>query len=245
MDVNGVQLFIFPHAGGSDLSYRSLERKLQVIGTTFTICYPGRAKRFSEPFANDVPSLAKDCMDIITLNRQHDLPMVFLGHSLGALVAYETIKCLRTSGSGLPELVFLTGRSGPCEAPETIGRHKLSDGELITYLSAMGGIDHSLLTNPDFISFFLPVIRNDLRLNDTYQYHDSNRFDIPFVLLNGSNDRFTGTQALLSWQKETLGTCVHEFLDGGHFFLLESPDFSKRISQFIHRYVICSQFPYV
>ncbi|WPV63811.1 thioesterase II family protein [Chitinophaga sp. LS1] len=245
MDVNGVQLFIFPHAGGSDLSYRSLERKLQITGTTFTICYPGRAKRFNEPFAKDVPSLAKDCMDIITLNRQHDLPMVFLGHSLGALVAYETIKCLRTSGSGLPELVFLTGRSGPCEAPVNMERHELADGELITHLSAMGGIDLSLLTNPDFISFFLPVIRNDLRLNDTYKYCESNRFDIPFVLLNGSNDRIAETQALLSWQKETLGICIHEFLDGGHFFLLESPDFSKKISQFIHRYVICTQLPYV
>lgn len=245
MYVDGVQLFIFPHAGGSDLSYLSLERKLQVTGTTFTICYPGRAKRFSEPFANDIPALARDCMDIIMLNRQHDLPMVFLGHSLGALVAYETMKCIRTSGAALPELVFLTGRSGPCEAPVNMGRHKLSDEELIIYLSAMGGIPDNLLTNPDFISFFLPVIRNDLRLNDTYKYCEDTKFDIPFVMLNGSNDNIASSQALLSWQKETIGMCSHEFLEGGHFFLLESPDFSKKIGQFIHRYVAYTELPYV
>ena len=245
MNVDGVQLFIFPHAGGSNLSYLPLERKLQVTGTTFTICYPGRAKRFNEPFANDIPALAKDCMDIITRNRQHDLPMVFLGHSLGALVAYETMKYIRTSGAALPELVFLTGRSGPCEAPVNMGRHKLSDDELIAYLSAMGGIPDSLLTNTDFISFFLPVIRNDLRLNDTYKYYEDTKFDVPFVMLNGSNDKIAAAQALLSWQKETIGTCIHEFLEGGHFFLLESPDFSKKISQFIHRYVTCTQSPCV
>jgi medium-chain acyl-[acyl-carrier-protein] hydrolase len=241
MYVDGVQLFIFPHAGGSDLSYRSLERKLQVTGTTLTICYPGRGKRFKEPFANDIQALARDCMDIIALNRQHDLPMVFLGHSLGALLAYETMKCIRQTGAGLPELVFFTGRSGPDGSPRNRDRHRLSDNQLIACLSAMGGMPDELLTNPDFIACYLPVIRNDLRLNDTYQYCEDIKFDIPFVILNGCDD----TIAAHSWQKETIGMCTHEWMEGGHFFLLESPDFSKKISQFIHRYVASSPLPYI
>ncbi|UPK66611.1 thioesterase II family protein [Chitinophaga filiformis] len=231
MRISGVQLFIFPHAGGSEISYVSIEKELLPETVTSTICYTGRGRRIHEPFQKDMEAMAMDCMKIVQQKRKEELPLVFLGHSLGSLIAFETMNCMRRHGLELPELVFFSGRKGPA-ATEKNNRSLLSDKELLDCLSRMGGIPDAFLQHPDFLSFYLPIIRNDLRLNDTYRYQPHEAFDIPFVVMNGTDDEHVGPEPALSWKEHTRAACYQEWLEGNHFYFSDATTFSRTLSKY-------------
>lgn len=233
MRINGVQLFIFPHAGGSEVSYVPIEKELLPVVETSTICYAGRGRRIHEPFLKDMKAMAMDCMEIVQKKRNEQLPLVFLGHSLGSLIAFETMNCMRRYDMDLPELVFFSGRKGPAVIMENTDRSSLSDEDLLTCLSRMGGIPEYFLRHPDFLSFYLPIIRNDLRLNDTYTYQQCEPFDLPFVIMNGTEDENVGPDPALSWKEHTTAACYQEWLEGNHFYFSDTAVFSQTLSKYI------------
>ncbi|PSL24051.1 thioesterase II family protein [Chitinophaga ginsengisoli] len=232
MRISSVQLFIFPHAGGSEVSYVPIEKELLPETVASTICYAGRGRRIHEPFQQDMATMAMDCMSIVQQRRKKDMPLIFLGHSLGALIAFETMNCMRRYDMELPELVFLSGRKGPA-IKEKSNRSLLSDLELLACLANMGGIPEPFLDHPDFRSFYLPIIRNDLRLNDTYCYHQQEPFDMPFVVMNGVEDENVGTEPALSWKEHTSAACYEEWLEGNHFYFSDAAAFSRTLSRYI------------
>ncbi len=243
MRTNGVQLFIFPHAGGSEVSYVPIEKELLPVTVTSTICYAGRGRRIHEPFLKDMDATAKDCMEIVRKNRDQQLPLVFLGHSLGALIAFETMACMRRYDMDLPELVFFSGRKGPAAVSENTNRSLLPDDELLTCLSRMGGIPEYFLRHPDFLSFYLPIIRNDLRLNDTYSYRHREAFDLPFVIMNGTDDESVGPDPAIFWKEHTTAACYQEWLEGNHFYFSDATAFSQTLTKYISMHFTHLQLP--
>jgi medium-chain acyl-[acyl-carrier-protein] hydrolase len=242
MRISNVQLFIFPHAGGSEVSYVPVEKELLPETVASTICYAGRGRRINEPFHKDMDAMAMDCMSIVQQKRKKELPLVFLGHSLGALVAFETMNYMQRYDMKLPELVFFSGRKGPAVA-EKCNRSLMCDLELLACLSRMGGIPEPFLEHPDFRSFYLPIIRNDLRLNDTYRYNQREPFDIPFVVMNGVEDEDAGTEPALSWKEHTRAACYEEWLEGNHFYFSDADAFRRTVSRYISMHFPHLQLP--
>ena len=243
MRINGVQLFIFPHAGGSEVSYVPIEKALLPETVASAICYAGRGRRIREPFQKDMNAMAMDCMSIVQQKREAGLPLVFLGHSLGALIAFETMNYMRRYDMELPELVFFSGRKGPAVA-EKKNRSLFSDRELLAHLAIMGGIPDSFLEHPDFLSFYLPIIRNDLRLNDTYRYQQQEPFDIPFVVMNGVEDEYVGTEPALTWKEHTRAACYEEWLEGNHFYFSDTTVFCQTLCRYFSMHFPHLQLPH-
>jgi medium-chain acyl-[acyl-carrier-protein] hydrolase len=236
MRMDGVQLFIFPHAGGSEVSYIPVEKELRSFAATTVIGYAGRGRRINEPFIKDMDTMAMDCMEIVNKTRDRQLPLVFFGHSLGSLIAFETMNCMRRNNIALPELVFFSGRKAPAVLTGENNRSMLPDNDLLACLSAMGGIPDYFLQHPDFLSFYLPIIRNDLRLNDTYCYKTVKQFDIPFVIMNGTEDENIGTDPVRSWKQHTAAACYQERLDGNHFYFSDAASFRNTLLKYINMY---------
>jgi len=180
--------------------------------------------------------MAMDCMEMVNKKRNRQLPLIFLGHSLGSLVAFETMKCMRNNDIALPDLAFFSGRKAPAVNTGRNNRSLLSDTDLLACLSAMGGIPEYFLQYPDFLSFYLPIIRNDLSLNDTYCYKSSPQFDIPFVIMNGSEDENIGPDPVLSWKQHTSAACYQEWLDGNHFYFSDTAGFCQTLFKYISMY---------
>jgi Predicted thioesterase involved in non-ribosomal peptide biosynthesis len=222
------QLFIFPHAGGSEISYVSLQKQLSPFFEVVIISYPGRGRLIAEPHKNSVEELAQYCTGQIKANlKARDY--FFLGHSFGSLVAFEVLRLLNRQGEKLPLAAFMSGREAPSTPRKMPLKHLLSDAGLVAYIDSIGGIPAELIDNADFLSFFLPIIRNDLKMNEIYEYAEDDKISVPFVLLNGKVDEGVTKEGLANWQNETIHPIKQRFLDGGHFYLLTNPEFVDNI----------------
>ena len=222
------KLFIFPHAGGSDLSYASIEKSLSLVFDCFTFCYPGRGRRYNDEFARNIGELVEDCLSFL-LSKQDGEDFFFMGHSFGALVAFECMRALQSDNMPQPAMSFLSGKNAPSHVSDGILKHTMDDEQLIEYLKNLGGIPSDLADNQSFISFYLPIIRHDLALIENYEYRQRNQLNVPLVLINGTEDLGIKSSSIQGWQQETTKQCHFEKMAGGHFFNLENQSFTNLI----------------
>ena len=195
-----------------------------------TLCYPGRGARFSEKLQESFEYLVSDMIVLLKKENLYLSRFFFLGHSFGSLVLFETMRELRRLGLPLPDAVYLSGRKAP-SIPYT-GKYwsSESDRNFTELLISKGGIPQELQQNKEFLDFFLPIIRSDFKLLEGYQYVKKDPFDIPFHIINGTEDHSISDADILDWQKETSITCQFKKMKGSHFYLLENTtDFVKTI----------------
>ena len=90
-----VNIVCFHHCGGDASTFRELARSL-VEFNVYAVIQPGRAKSRQEELITSVEKMAEGAAkaleakarDVLELST---LPTIFLGHSLGGIVAYETL----------------------------------------------------------------------------------------------------------------------------------------------------------
>lgn len=222
------QIFIFPHAGGSEISYVSLKKKLSAKLVVNIIKYPGRGSRIAEPLPENFRHLVKDCTGQIVTDKVSN-EYYILGHSFGALLAYEVLCELRENDQSLPEKAFLSGRGAPSVNASTPFKHLMSNAQLIDYLSEMGGIPEELADNEDFLSFFLPIIRSDLKMNELYKNIARPQHNIPFIILHGKDDNGVKIDGINAWQDFTTYPINKMEFDGDHFFILKNELFTSKV----------------
>ena len=152
-----------------------------------------------------------------------------MGHSFGALVAFECMRALQSDNMPQPAISFLSGKNAPSHVSDGISKHTMDDEQLIEYLKNLGGIPNDLADNQSFISFYLPIIRHDLALIENYEYRQRNQLNVPLVLINGTDDLGIKSSSIQGWQQETTKQCHFEKMAGGHFFNLENQSFTNLI----------------
>jgi len=156
-----------------------------------------------------------------------DRPFVLLGHSMGALLAFEIARSLRRRSHDMPQLLVLSG----CPAAHGIvvkePLHKLPDDELMNVLQQRyGGIPAVVSANPELWSLLAPVIRADFQMIETYTFTEESPLDVPMLVLGGTEDSAAPAARLMEWRRHTTQDCNVRLLPGGHFFLFagEAPD---------------------
>src|SRR4051812_36433387 len=88
----------FPHAGGAASSFVRVARGLPTAIDTVAVQYPGRQDRHTEAGMPSIAALADRVAEVLTA-RPSPLPTVLLGHSMGAVVAYEVALRLAAQGA--------------------------------------------------------------------------------------------------------------------------------------------------
>lgn len=158
-----------------------------------------------------------------------DRPLMIFGHSMGALLAVETVRNLSRYGVETTATV-LSGSAAPVKqkrfarkpiytrgsASELRG---LSDEATLETLKKIGGISQELAAQPELAKPFLPQIRADFDLVDAYRFEPPTRFSTQrLVTLSGSDDHRASEYTMRGWH-ELLGVPGqhHEFT-GDHFF---------------------------
>src|SRR5438270_5878221 len=105
-----IRLVCVPHAGAGPSVYREWPAELPDLD--LAVAYlPGRERRFVEPAVDRVEPIV-DQLGPAILDRD-DRPVALFGHSMGALVAYETAHWLQRAGRP-PVALFVSG----CRAPD-------------------------------------------------------------------------------------------------------------------------------
>lgn len=213
------RLFCFPHAGGGSAAFRGWG---EALGDEVELCAvlpPGRERRIGEEPLTSIDTVVERLGP--ALAPWLDLPAVFFGHSMGALVAFETVDWLRGHGGNLPRLLVVSGRRPPDRPSNQPPTHHLPTEEFVAVLLKLGGTPREITEHPDLLDLLLPVLRADMQVVDTYRYRARPPLDCPIVVFGGAEDDRAPTAELTGWQRQTTGECRVRIFPGGHFFVYD------------------------
>jgi surfactin synthase thioesterase subunit len=207
-----VRLFCFPYAGGGDSTFRSWQRNLSDTIEVCAVQLPGRGARISEPPCIQMDQLVRAAA--AALAAYLDKPFALFGHSMGALIAFELTRHLRTKYSVEPVHLFVSGRPAPQTVSEPLDLDQL-DVELAAMLRRRNGTPE----NPELIELLLPMLRADLALCSSYIYTPQPPLSFPITAFGGLDDHGVPRHSLEGWREHTTAPFVLRLFPGDHFFL--------------------------
>jgi medium-chain acyl-[acyl-carrier-protein] hydrolase len=215
-----VRLFCFPHAGAGMFAYRGWPGLLPPGVQVVSVVPPGRDSRADEPPCRDVHSMVEQLMPVLRL--MLDRPFAFFGHSLGALLAFETAAALLAAGAPMPVHLLVSGRRAPHAPAGQPAWHALPEAELVPRLAALGGMTEQMLRHPGWSAPLLRLLRADLAVDETYTPRPRPmRLPVPITAFGGDRDPRVPSTELAGWERHTSGDFRTSVLPGGHFYLSE------------------------
>jgi pyochelin biosynthetic protein PchC len=213
----------FPHAGGSASFFRTWGGQLPTTIELTAVQYPGRLDRLREPCVDDVHGLADG---VITALRARGWPepdrrVALLGHSMGALVAFET--ALRLEALGIrPVATFLSSHPAPGR-PRRNCLTEFTDQALIGELRRLGATPAALIDEPAVRDVVLAGLRSDYQAVARYR-PSPGRLTTPIVGLVGDDDPDVEPDDMRPWTEVTAGPMTLHVFPGDHFYLIEQRD---------------------
>jgi medium-chain acyl-[acyl-carrier-protein] hydrolase len=231
-----LRLFCFPFGGAGASFYRDWQPALPKSIEVCPVQPPGREERLSEkPFTNLAPLVA----ELGEILRPYlDRPFAFFGHSMGALISFELARYLRRLNQLMPAYLLISGRPAP-QIPQTDPpTFDLPDPEFIEELRQIQGTPESVLQNLELMALFLPLLRADFELCQTYHYNHELPLDCPFFVFGGLADSDISQESLVSWRTQTTRPIQLQMFPGDHFFILNAQQsvlhiISQQLSQLI------------
>lgn len=218
-----MRLICFAHAGGGSLAFHPWSSEPWPEIEVCAVQLPGRESRLREPAVDEMAPLLGRLVPALLPTLEAG-PFAFFGHSLGALLAFEVTRALRSRGAPLPRLLLAAGRSAPSHGGAP---HRLSaiagDDEFVRAVQYYyGGIPPALLAERELLALIVPTLRADLKLAEHYEYRAEPPLPVPIRALGGVDDRGVDEQALRDWAAETAADFGVQRFRGGHFFVQES-----------------------
>ncbi|WP_194899322.1 thioesterase II family protein [Catenulispora pinisilvae] len=217
------RLYCFPHAGAGAsffASWRKLSAPdLDIVG----IPLPGREKRFLEPPLESMAEVVETAALWIQEHQAaHPVDHVHLfGHSVGALLAFETSR--RLAGTSLPlRSLFVSGASGPA-GRQGFGAADLPDDEFIKRVADAVGYSHPAFGDPDLREMLLPPLRVDVTMHERYKPLSDEKLRIAVTALRGDKDLLIDTEDCEQWAEVTTADFELVLQQGGHMYLAENP----------------------
>jgi len=231
--MNKIKLFCFPFAGGSAAAFNPFKTQLDPSIQLQPIELAGRGRRIREPLYNSISEIVEDMFKIIRPELSPG-PYAFFGHSMGSVVAFELTYKIRQEGLPEPVHIFFSGRGAPhMPRDEKKKYHLMSDEEFKQEMIELGGTSREFFEHPELMEVFLPLLRGDLKVNETYQYSEKKaKLDSPITVFHGKKDEEVTMEEISEWSVHTNRGCDINVFEGGHFFLNEeAPVISKIINR--------------
>jgi medium-chain acyl-[acyl-carrier-protein] hydrolase len=218
-----LKLFCVPHAGRGASLYMPWRSLLPEWIELSAVQLPGREGRLAEAPLNRISAMSEGLAQQIL--PRLDRPYVLFGHSMGALICFETARVLRRLGAPPPQALVLSGRRAPAVPDLGPPIHGLSDSAFVEAICARyNGIPQIILEQPDMMRMFLPIIRADLEAIETYAYRQETPLNIPFFLYGGRDDEQVSPENIEGWRLLTDARSDQRLFTGGHFYLQDERD---------------------
>jgi len=235
-DPGDINCCVFPYSGSGVALFAPWKGKLGENVGLYAAKLPGRETRINEPLRTDLVSLAFDLAKSIMHSPLTDKPLVLVGFSMGALLAYEVARSLRDMNLDVSILI-----AGAARAPHgrwSRGRlHKLrKDDDFIRELNALySAIPQAIIADPAARRLLIPIIRADITLFETYRFTPCDPLPCELITLTGTDDPVVKAKHIAPW-RQLAKTYRHRSFPGGHYFAkTERNAVLETIARRIHR----------
>ena len=235
-----IRLFCFPYAGGSAQIYADWHEYLPQSVEVVAVQYPGRGSRFVDPLIGSCNDMVKALLPEIAphLNK----PFVFFGHSNGGLVSFELAREAQRRGLSGQLHHFLSAKRAINLPPTKAPMHSLPEKEFIEELEHLGGTPPEILEQRELMELFLPILRADFAISETFTYRDDVKLKCEATLYYGEQDVDVPEEDVMAWTNLIDAPITSHKFDGGHFFINSEKD--KLLDLVNHKLVqIMAQIP--
>ncbi|MFE9767967.1 thioesterase II family protein [Streptomyces sp. NPDC005808] len=222
---SGLRLFVFPHAGGSQLMFTEWARLFPAGWRLLPQDYPGHGLLAGEPPIGDADTLVDWFLDRLSAELDDEgAPFACFGHSMGSLIAYELTRRLVDEGRRPPVWLGLSGCGAPRPDRPAGEPDEMSDAELRRRLIRLGGTPPRILDDPELWSVFAPVIRADISLVRNWRPpRDVTPLPVPLTVFHGEQDTTAPAGRLEQWAESTDRFLGVRRFEGGHFYFQDDP----------------------
>lgn len=196
-----VRLILVPDVGGSPTTFRGWSERLPAA-TVGMIQMPGRGSRLHQPPLHSVHDAAQHIADEICASGGS--PTALFGHGLGALIAFETARRLQARLWSLLAL-FVSGQRGPAVANAAPSLGDLPLDQFVAQLRRRQLLPAELLSDPDAMRLFLPVLRGEVAMLENYHYEAAQPLHCPIVACDALADPHASRGDAEGWKLETTG----------------------------------------
>ncbi|MCZ4431403.1 thioesterase domain-containing protein [Agrobacterium sp. SOY23] len=209
------RLICLPPAGAGPSLFRSWVHS-ESIFDVFPVPLPGREAHFTKPLPRDIESLADHVAGEISGLLQ--APYALFGYSMGAVVAYELLRNLSIRRLPLPHAFYILGSNAPdrvLEGREPI--HIMSSEDFHQSLVEIGGTPEAILRDREAMALFEPVLRNDFRICETYEFTPPHApVALPVHVFVADADHLVSWSAAHAWESCIGSNVTMHRIEGSH-----------------------------
>jgi medium-chain acyl-[acyl-carrier-protein] hydrolase len=212
-----IKLICFPFAGGGANVYRFWPSLIVKHVDVCAISLPGRESRILEKNVSNSDEVCNAIVAELIANYWHK-PLVFFGHSMGSMLAYEVAIKLQEDYGWIPKLLIASGRQAP---HKKIGGnfHQQPDDIFINELKRLNGTPSAIFEDAEMRKIVLSILRADYTLLETYRMKANTLLRAPIVTCCGMDDPEVEVYDMAFWSELTAIGCTHHTFDGDHFYL--------------------------
>ncbi|MED1723434.1 thioesterase II family protein [Brevibacillus parabrevis] len=211
-----IRLFCFPFAGGGASIYRGWAQELPAGVGVYPIQLPGRENRLMESAIREMDTLVAAISQAI--QPYLDRPFLFFGHSLGTKIAFELARSVRRNWQLAPSRLIVSGARAP-HIPEPNPLYHLPQELFVEELRRFAGTPEAILRSKELMGLFMPLLRADFTLDDTYLFKEEPPLECPISAFCGTHDREASEEEMAAWAQHTAGDFAMSIIEGEHFFL--------------------------
>jgi surfactin synthase thioesterase subunit len=217
-----IRLVCFPWSGAGASAYRFLAAALPAPVELYSVQLPGREERFREPPLRRMHEVVAHVLPHVAPLR--DRPLHFFGHSLGALMAYETALALRDTTACEPDGLIVSGHVAPHRADRTrFARSTASDAEFAAHIAQLGGTPSAIVQDEETFRMLLASVRVDYEVLETYRPKDAAPLSCRLQPCAGTGDPLVSPEGMAAWQGHGHAAQAPHWFSGGHFYLTALP----------------------
>lgn len=213
-----MKLFCLPFAGGSKRAYSNWSKLANRAVEIEAIEIKGRGERFGQDFYEDMTEAVDDIYSLIKDQIQKDEYALY-GHSMGTLLAYELYYKVIAEGHRKPAHIFFSGRQSPIVKNNMYVSSTMPDDEFLAKIIALGGTHEELSQSKELMRFYLPVLKNDIRIMENYEFQQrAEKIKCDISVFIGLEDRIDGKQEI-EWDDLCEQRIKFYHFMGDHFFI--------------------------
>jgi medium-chain acyl-[acyl-carrier-protein] hydrolase len=221
-----LNMFCFPYAGGAALVFKEWANFLPSTLRVIPVELPGRGARLQEPAFLSLPALVEELA--LVIEPLLDMPFVFYGHSMGAVIGFELARSLRRKYDREPQALFVGGRRAPQTPNDEPVTYHLPKQEFVEELIKLDGTPKEVIEHDELMEMMIPLLRADFQLTQTYEYTADTPLRCPITVYGGREDFHVPQSLLLPWKEQTSSKFALRMLPGGHFFIRSSQELLLR-----------------